>query len=162
MLNSTRGCCFFDARKNVLRMPQIFRPMKRDAEDLPEVGTRSKELGVRVPPDKNADIDLDSAGRVELNRRGMSVTADWHQLMPHLIPKRLKQLVYGAAGPDELAIFRFGEGVFEDATINEELELALKQGSVQNGNVTPKSLVHIDVFLANLAATKDQWIIDEH
>jgi hypothetical protein len=43
----------------ILGMPTIYRSMKQAEDGLPVVGSNSKELGVRVPPNPNADVDLD-------------------------------------------------------------------------------------------------------
>ena len=49
---------------NEIAMPTIYRAMKRADDGLPAVGSNSKELGVRVPPNPNAEIDLDENGNV--------------------------------------------------------------------------------------------------
>jgi len=133
--------------------------MKRDRDGLPVVGIRSKELGVRVPPDVHADVDLDETNSVRLNRRGMSVTLHRRFLKPHLVPKRLKQWHPGAAGADSLSIYRYGEGSFEDSAITENLALAVT--SAIHGNVVPATLMHLDDFLSHIADTRDKWTIEE-
>ena len=148
-----------DRRKD--RMPRIYRPMKRGNDGLPLTGTQSKELGVRVPPNERADIDVADHGIVTLNRRGMSVAADWRLLQPHLIPKRLNDVCYGASGPNSLSIYRHGEGDFEEGPVNETLSLALKDGSSRHANVVPVSETQIDEFLSQLAATRPHWIDEE-
>lgn len=135
--------------------------MKRDADGLPFVGTQSKELGVRVPTNENADVDLDSDGNVLLNGRGMSVASDWRYLQPHLIPRRLRAHHNGAAGPNSLAICRFGDGAFAASMITERLALNLKPGSTRHGNIVPTVPMPIEEFLNNLADTRDQWVIEE-
>jgi hypothetical protein len=74
-------------------MPTIYRAMKRANDGAPFVGSNSKELGVRVPPNPNGDIDLDENGNVVLNGKGMSVAENWRRLLPHLVPKRLKPIL---------------------------------------------------------------------
>ena len=135
--------------------------MKRDDDGLPHTGTQSKELGVRVPPNEHADIDLTEHGIVTLNRRGMSVAADWRLLLPYHIPKRLKEVCYGALGPNSLSIYRHGEGDFEEGPVNETLSLALKDGSSRHANVIPVSETQIDEFQSQLAATRPLWIDEE-
>src|SRR5688572_26526568 len=93
-------------------MPTVYRSMKREPDGLPKVGSQSRELGVRVPPDAHSDVDVDSAGMVLLNRKGMSVADHWTSLLPHLIPKRLRSIVDGASGSNQSACFRFGSGPF--------------------------------------------------
>ncbi len=70
-------------------MPTIYRSMKRAEDGLPVVGSNSKELGVRVPPNPNADVDLDGKDHVITNGKGMSVAEHWRYLLGHLVPKRL-------------------------------------------------------------------------
>ena len=91
-------------------MPTIYRAMKQTDDGLPAIGAGSRELGVRTPPNLNADIELDDDGNVILNGNGMSVVENWRNLLPHLVPKRLKPIFSGAAGSNKLACFRFGEG----------------------------------------------------
>lgn len=135
--------------------------MKRDLDDMPTVGTRSKELGVRVPPNDHADVDVDYNGLVKLNGRGMSVASHWSYLKPHLVPKRLKSVLSGAAGADSLSIYRCGDGAFEAAAVNEHLGLRLKPGSLQHGNIVPAVSMPIQDFLGHLAGTRETWIIEE-
>src|SRR5438477_1820965 len=142
-------------------MPTIFRSMKRAADGLLVVGSNSKELGVRVSPDPNADVDLDQNDQVIENGKGMSVAANWRHLLAHLIPKRLKPLFPGAAGSNTLTCYKMGTGAFSTGAINTDLNVVLKQGSVQTGNVVLAQSVHRDQFQAHLAATRLEWSPDE-
>ena len=49
-------------------MSQVFRPMRRDADGLPQVANTATGLGVRVP--KGIDVENNM---VKLNDKGMSV-----------------------------------------------------------------------------------------
>ncbi len=80
----------------------IYRPMKRAEDGLPIVGSNSKELGVRVPPNPNADVDLDGNDHVITNGKGMSVAEHWRYLLGHLVPKRLVPIFPGATGSNGL------------------------------------------------------------
>ncbi len=142
-------------------MPTIFRSMKRAEDGLPVVGSKSKELGVRVPPGPNADIDLDQNNNVIQNGKGMSVVANWRNLLPHLIPMRLKPLSPDAIGANLLACYKMGTGTFAAGAVNHDLILVLKKGTLQAGNVVPVQGLHRDQFQAALAATRDQWSVDE-
>lgn len=142
-------------------MPTIFRTMKRDHDGLPVVGSNSKELGVRVPPNRHADIDLDANDLVILNGKGLSVAANWRYLLPHLIPKRLVALSPGATGSNALVCYRMGTGVFASGPVTNALSLVLKSGNPQAGNIVPNQSVHRDQFQADLATTRDQWTVDE-
>jgi hypothetical protein len=143
------------------RVPLVYRAMKRDVDGLPIVGANSKELGVRVPPNAHADVDVKPDGTVELNGKGMSVAKHWTLLRPHLIPKRLKSVVPPATGSNILACFRIGEGEFMRGSINHELTLALKPGQDSLGNIVPAAAMTLMEFQQALASTHDQWSIDE-
>jgi hypothetical protein len=143
-------------------MPTIYRTMKRAADGLPVVGSNSStELGVRLPPNQRADIDLDPNGHVVQNGRGMSVVANWRHLLAHQIPKRLKTLFPGAVGNNSLACYRMGEGDFADGVVTNDLHLVLKPGRPHAGNVVPDQSVHYSQLQSNLAATRNQWSVDE-
>lgn len=73
-------------------MPRIVRPMFKDADGLPLVGSHKRcLLGVR-PSGPNADVDLkphgDVNGFVIRNNKGLSVVDDWRHLPGHLIPEQ--------------------------------------------------------------------------
>jgi hypothetical protein len=142
-------------------MPTVYRSMKAAADGLPVVGDQSKELGVRVPPNRHADMDVDNAGMVVLNGLGMSVVANWRDLPDHLIPRRLSTIVPQAAGSNDLRCYRLGEGPFAAGILAAGLELVLKPGSSRHGNVTPTFAVTVAQFLALLAATRADWVEDE-
>ena len=142
-------------------MPKVFRSMKRAADGSPLVGSNSRELGVRVPPNPNADVDLDQNGHVVQNGKGMSVVDNWRHLLAHLVPKRLKHLFPGAAGSNALTCYKLGTGAFTASVINADLNLVVKPGSTQAGNIVPAQSVHCDQFQADLAATRSQWTVDE-
>jgi hypothetical protein len=142
-------------------MPTIFRAMRRAGDGLPSAGSASKELGVRVPPNPNADIDLDENGNVILNGKGMSVAENWRGLPPHLVPKRLKPIFPGAAGSDNVACFRLGQGQFSPGPLNARLTLVLKRHDTRAGNIVPARSVREHEFQDDLAATRDEWTIDE-
>ena len=135
--------------------------MNRAADGLPVVGSNSKELGVRLPPNPNADVDLDLSECIIQNGKGMSVAANWRHLLAHLIPKRLKPLFPGAVGANSLTCYRMGAGAFVAGAVNSDLNLILKPGNLQAGNVVPAQSMHRDQFLAHLAATRSEWSADE-
>jgi len=135
--------------------------MKRADDGLPAVGSNSKELGVRVPPNANADIDLDENGDVTLNGKGMSVAENWRRLPPHLVPKRLKPIFPGASGSNNVGCYRFGQDPFLPGLLNTRLALVLKGNDPHAGNVVPARSVREREFQDALAATRDEWTIDE-
>ena len=142
-------------------MPTIYRAMKQADDGQPEVGSDSKQLGVRLPPNPNADIDLDKNGDVILNGKGMSVADNWRALLPHLIPKRLKPIFPGASGSNRLACYRLGQGPFAPGPIDDRLSLVFKEHDTHTGNVVPAQAVSERQFQDDLAATRGEWTIDE-
>ena len=135
--------------------------MKRDVDGLPIVGSNSKELGVRVPPNPHADVDVKPDGTVELNGKGMSVAKHWTLLRSHLIPTRLSHIRPGAGGPDSLACYRIGEGTFSVGPLNDDLELCLKPGQTESGNIVPSRVMPIGEFQRALGATRGEWAVEE-
>src|SRR4051812_5277557 len=142
-------------------MPTIYRPMKRAEAGLPIVGSNSKELGVRVPPNPNADIDLDGNDHVITNGKGMSVAEHWRYLLGHLVPKRLVPIFPGAAGSNSLTCYKLGSGSFAGAPLKNELIVVLKTHDHHAGIVAPSQSVPIQQFQAALAAMRTQWQPDE-
>ena len=143
-------------------MPTVYRSMKRDDDGLPRVGSNSSELGVRVPPNPHADVDLDENGFVVLNEKGMSVVEHWSRLPPWLIPTRLKPLAKDARGSDALSCYRIGDGPFEPKPLNDSLALALKPHDPLAGVVAPLRTVPAEQYQKDLAATRDDWVSDEN
>ena len=144
-------------------MPKLYRSMKRAADGAPVVGSQAKELGVREPPSVSADVEIDGRNHVILNGKGMSVAENWRRLLPHLIPKRLKEqgLSADASGSNALACWTMGSGPFAAGAVGEALFLTLKPGNVHNGNVAPISSIPLREFQTHLAATRAQWAVDE-
>ena len=52
-----------------------------------------------------------------------------------------------------------GEGAFDDGPL--ALGLVLRRDSAAHGLVEPAEVVPLETYEADLAATQDQWIIDE-
>ena len=143
-------------------MPTVFRSMKAADDGLPVVGDQSKELGVRVPPNPNADIDVDSTTNlVVLNGKGMSVAENWRDLPYHLIPKRLKAIIADARAPDSVRCYRLGTGPFTAGPVMTELVVTLKPGKTRSGNICPSRPVSVPEYQALLAATRVDWMEDE-
>jgi hypothetical protein len=147
--------------KHTSTMATIYRSMKKAGDDLPVVGSNAKELGVRVPPNPNADVDLDDQGNVLLNGKGMSVAQNWRNLPPHLVPRRLRTILSSAAGSDQLACYKLGDGPFQAGPINDRLILVLKAHDPRSGNVVPSQSGQVREFQDDPAATRSDWSIDE-
>jgi hypothetical protein len=127
---------------------------------IPLVGAKSKCLGVR-PAGHFADIDLNEAGLVILNQKGMSVSQDWRTLKPHLIPQELDDGLNGASGKG-MAVFVHGQGTgaFAEGVVANGLEMCFKNGTTIAGNVCPTVSVSLEQYQDDLAATQTSWVID--
>jgi len=77
---------------------RIVRPMRKDTDGLPLVGTRGNCLGVRPLYDVDLLPTGDEHGEVVSNEKGMSVSADWRTLPGFLIPEHLDDGLNGASG----------------------------------------------------------------
>jgi hypothetical protein len=117
--------------------------MKRDpADNLPVVGTASSsELGARP----GIDITVDGAGNVMLDASGMSVAPGWRDLAPTRIPRRLRHIVPGARGTDNISCYTLGAGPFQRGVIADGLELIPDQGQgpVSHGVIAPVQVVSL-------------------
>ena len=139
-------------------MPVIYRSMLIE-EKKPKIGSTAITLGVRVPPDKHADIPVESDGTVLPNTGGMSVAPTWRSLPIFRISKRLRDKIEGAAGSREAFCWRTGNGPFLAGTIAPGL--VLNPDGATHGTVQPDTPMPLTDYQSNLAATRDQWIIDE-
>jgi len=141
--------------------PKVYRAMKRDqADSLPVVGSiYSSELGARP----KLDITMDSDGNVVLDKSGMSVAPTWRNLPFTRIPKRLHDLVPGAAGSNSTSCFAMGIGAFRRNGFAKGLQLIPDQGSdsVTHGVIAPVRVVPIGDYQSDLANTRAAWQIDE-
>lgn len=123
--------------------------------------SNSKELGVRVPPNTSADIDVTETKTVIMNGRGMSIAENWRVLPGHLIPKRLTPAFPGATGSNSLSCFQIGEGAFAPDRFNDEHSLFFKAGKTKQGNLSPSTEMSMSAFQTALVAPREQWQIDE-
>jgi hypothetical protein len=135
--------------------------MLKDADGLPLVGTAGKCLGVR-PSGKNADVDLNAAGEVISNDKGLSVSAEWKILPGHLIPDHLDDGQNGARGKN-MAVYVHGNGTgpFRPGPVAAGLEMVLKPGSTNAGVIRPVATVSLATYQADLKATRANWVVDE-
>ena len=135
--------------------------MRRDpADSLPVVGsTSSAELGTRP----GIDITVDPIGHVVLDGSGMSVAPAWRDLNFTRIPRRLRALVPGAAGPNSSSCYTMGVGPFLKGDFATGLELIPDQGPapVNHGVLAPSDVVSLAEYQADLANTRAAWQIDE-
>ena len=139
-------------------MPRVWRVMTVDG-DRPKVGPTARTLGVRAPPSRYGDIVVEADGTVGPGRGGMSVALAWRDLPRHRIPARLQSELPSAAGSNKDACWRMGEGAFEAGPIGSGLQL--RPDSPKHGVVEPSATVPVATYQADLAATRDRWVVDE-
>jgi hypothetical protein len=129
--------------------------------DRPQVGPAGLSLGVRVPPDENADIPVDADGMVEAGTGGMSVGPTWRLLPVHRIPRRFRTKFPRAAGKNGIVLWRMGDGPFTEGPFAEGLRFRPDpEKPTKHGFVEPSARVPIDEYQAALAAPRDRWVID--
>jgi hypothetical protein len=139
-------------------MPLIYRSMQADS-GLPAIGNLASALGVRLPPSKDADLPVDADGAVHPNTGGMSVAPSWRCLPPWRISKRLRGKVEGASGSANVFCWRMGAGEFAAERVAPGLQL--NPDSDTHGTVEPDRPMPLSEYQGALAATRDQWVIDE-
>src|SRR5262249_36980623 len=141
-------------------MPKVYRVMRKADDGKPVVDATGKGLGVRgTPVNGVVDVDLDRHGNVILNGKGMSVAPAWRDLPYFLVPKRLRGQFPGARGAAGTPCYTMGEGPFQDGPLVPGLDL--RQDSPRHGSVVPQQLVSLEQFQADLARTRESWVIDE-
>jgi hypothetical protein len=134
-------------------MPLIYRAMMPDGHH-PAVGPEKKKLGVQIPGDL-AEV----AGRVAPGTGGMSVAPAWRDLPLHRIPRRLKHLEPKASGNNQYECWKMGEGPFVAGAVAEGLSLRIDRST--HGLVEPAFAMSSREYQESLAATRDQWEIDQ-
>jgi hypothetical protein len=142
----------------LVTMPLIYRSMLIDG-NKPKVGGSATTLGVRVPPAKDTDILAEADGTVLPKTGGMSVAPAWRRLPIFRISKRLRDKIEGASGSRNAFCWRMGTGPFVPGPI--ALGLALNVDSEIHGTVEPDSPMPLSEYQGKLAATRDEWVIDE-
>jgi hypothetical protein len=137
-------------------MPKIYRVML-NIDDKPVIGDTASRLGVRV----NIDIHADQSGNVRPETGGMSVAPDIRALPARLVPSRLRNIIPGAIGKDENAVWSTGSGPFIGGAVTSMLELRIDPRNDHHGFVEPADVMSLDQYQTALAATRDAWAIDE-
>lgn len=136
-------------------MPKVYRVMKM-ADDKPEVGSRSCMLGVR-----ETDIERDEGeaadGPVGPGKGGLSVNGCWRTINFNFLPARLLR---GAKGKNSHHVWSLGEGPFVDSPFTPDLNLHL-EGAPGHGVLEAARLMTLEDYQNSLAATRDDWQIDE-
>ena len=106
----------------------------------------------------------DSDGYVHPDTGGVSVARSINDLLPHLIPKRLRVRFEDAVGSNSRFVWSMGEGVFSEGVVADGLLLRRKPENTQRkvqGLVEPAFLMLLQDYQSALAATRPQWSVDE-
>jgi hypothetical protein len=128
----------------------------------PQVGPAALALGVRLPPDEHADIAVGADGTVEPRTGGMSVAPAWRLLPVHRIPRRLRAKFPRAAGKNAISLWRMGAGPFTEGPFADRLLFRPDpEKPSKHGFIEPAAQMPVDDYQGALAATQDQWAIDE-
>jgi hypothetical protein len=106
---------------------------------------------------------VDVVGNVVLDASGMSVAPRWQNLPFSRIPRRLRDIVPGAAGANTTACFSLGAGPFRKGIVADGLELIPDRGqhAPVHGVIAPAHVVPLAQYQTNLANTRADWRIDE-
>src|SRR5437016_186230 len=121
-------------------MPLVYRVMKKDGDGLPTVEPTSNGLGVRP----GTDVDMDPQGNVIANGKGLSVSPSWRDMPLLRIPKRLRDKVRGARGPNHRFCFRAGTGPFQPGAFGAGLDLV--PDSPRHGCIAPAQTIPLAQF----------------
>ena len=132
-------------------MTLIFRVMKEDLDELPQVAGAADGLGVRV----GTDIQVDQNGNVVVGIEGMSVNPNWRDAPTFRIPRRLRKLKSGARGPNTNACFKHGSGTFTRGPVAPGL--ILEPDRPGHGVTAPTAAVPLATYEADIAATRPDW-----
>ena len=136
----------------------MFRTMKKAEDGLPLVEDSKNGLGV-VSDSRHRDLTVDEHGLVHPNAGGMSAACHWRRLPVHRIPKRLRGMVPGARGNNEVHCFRMGAGAFASGPLSEDL--FFRTDSDCHGTLQPSRTMPVPNFINALVETRHAWVVDE-
>lgn len=92
----------------------------------------------------------------------MSVAPSVEHLPYHRVPERLNSRVPGARGSNTLVIWSMGTGDFLEEAIATDLVLRLDPANRSgHGFVEPDKIMTLAAYQEALAATRDEWSVDE-
>ncbi|MBV9850228.1 MAG: hypothetical protein JO250_11185 [Armatimonadetes bacterium] len=149
----------------MMTKPRIFRVMKV-ADEKPEVGNGSGMLGVRAR-DVGLDEDVPNDSPVGPGTGGMSVGGCLRTIYINLLPRRLAQqdpeLFRGAKGANSQKVWSMGSGPYQPAAFSADLNLRIEEQSEPPGHglVEPGRAMPLEEFQERLAATQDEWQVNE-
>lgn len=133
--------------------------MISDTQGFPIVSPgEARGLGVRVPPNENADVEIGEDDYIKLNQKGMSVAPTWRDLPLHRIPRTLKGKHPAAQGSKQYRCFRLGDTEYVDQSLGHGLQLYTDP---EHGTICPSELMSVEPFQDKLANTQERWVIDE-
>lgn len=145
-------------------VPRVYRVMA--AEDgRPRIGRHATTLGVRVTGDQ-PDIAADARGFVTPSTGGMSVAPSVSKLPSFRLPRRYSRHNRSASGKPDHFVWRHGEGPFALAPFAVGLQLRPDSpnpvtGDIAHGVIEPSKRMRLERYEQSLAATRDEWSIEE-
>lgn len=146
-------------------MPRIYRVMKQ-LDGKPETGNSSCMLGARERDLGRGEAPTDDF--VEPAKAGLSVGGCVRTTYLNILPRRLQALypqwARGAKGRDSDQVWAMGQGPYEAAPVTVDLDLRIPPPTKDNpghGLVAPARKMLLEEYQAALAATQDQWKVDE-
>lgn len=144
-------------------MPRIYRVMKQ-LDGKPETGNGSCMLGARESDLGRAEAATDDF--VEPAKAGLSVGGCVGTTYLNILPRRLQALypqwARGAKGRNSDQVWTMGQGKYEAAPISADLDLRFQtEDRPGHGLVAPTRKMLLEKYQAALAATQDQWKVDE-
>ena len=140
-------------------MPKVFRVMLIE-DGKPKIGPSKRMLGVKIDG-LSPDIEPDANGDVSPGADGMSVAPSFSTLPIFLVPDRFSAIRPGARGKNSNNhCWSMGNGDFISNDINDSLNLLVDRPG-EHGVVRPRTKMPVADFQDKLAATQNEWIIDE-
>lgn len=145
-------------------MPRIYRVMASEQEK-PKVGSGSSMLGAR-----NRDFGKDNSNEkdfsIEPNDGGISVGGCLRTLYVPMLPRRLQYVdperFRGAKGKDDHQVWAMGDGDYESGSISPDLKLRFVPNDRPGHSlVAPAHKMNLEDYQSALAATQQEWQIDE-
>lgn len=129
------------------------------------------KLGLRT-----VDLAPDEQGNARPENGGISVVSsiagfrrrvEKNRFPPKMLPARLnyRGIVPGAAGPEELRVFRIGEGDFERGPLTPQLALVPDGDGGHHddhGTLQPAAMMPYEVYRSAIAETRDRWVDGEN
>jgi hypothetical protein len=140
-------------------MPRIYRAMKADG-NRPKLGASASTLGIRA----QVDIYPDNSGHVHPETGGLSVSPSLSTIPLRFLPRRLNDsgVQPGSIGSNSVSVWAMGEGAFQRDAVSELLNLRPDPANpTRHGFVEPAATMTLDQYADAVAATREQWTVDE-